>query len=188
MSDFKTKLIFNCDLEAISDTVNLCVAEVEKHSEQLAADLGITTRIRWVITELLTNAIKHSGVDECVLTLFVDDEKVLFEKTDTGNQFQITEHNTNRLIGWPVEGRPLPGKLQVAHNGMESLWAEILTENKAAFFVTEVEEPTMPPLSQDTSEHFGLLILTKASDAFEYEYEADSKTNRFRCTFLVGLV
>ncbi|NIJ53655.1 anti-sigma regulatory factor [Dyadobacter arcticus] len=175
--------IFKCDLEAVSDKVNLCIAHIEQSAAGNNIGLGVITRTKWVITEMLTNAIKHSDVEECLLTIRMNATQLLFEKKDNGNPLSLHRCDEDKKIVWPLESASFPKKIQVSHNGSESLWAVADDANHVIFYIQEIGDPAMPALLKDTNEHFGLLILTKASDTFEYHYEPESATNRFLSTF-----
>ncbi|TLV02601.1 sensor histidine kinase [Dyadobacter luticola] len=180
--------VFECDLEAISDTVSLCVAYIEGQIGQQDLELGVSTRIKWVITEMLTNAIKHSAVEECLLTIRINDAQVFFEKKDSGKPLTLKNYASSGVadrgpITWPLQEEAFPQHFQVYHNGSESLTVLAESPNRVVFYIQEIESEEMPMLLLNTSEHFGLLILTKASDHFEYEYEPVTGINRFRSTF-----
>jgi anti-sigma regulatory factor (Ser/Thr protein kinase) len=177
------EIVFICDLEAISDMANLCIAHIESSLADKEIGLGLITRIKWVIMEMLTNAIKHSGMEECRLALTINDQQVILEKKDSGNPLALSESTDRGKLQWPLKTGSFPARFPVYHNGTDSLSVLAHDANRATFFVEEIAEEAMPGLLLNTSEHFGLLILTKASDTFEYEYEPGSGINHFKSTF-----
>ncbi|MCE6987650.1 anti-sigma regulatory factor [Dyadobacter sp. CY323] len=174
-------MVFKCDLEEVSNTVNLCIAQIEECVGEDRMDLGIITRIKWVVTELVTNAIKHSGVGECLMIIQSNEKELLIEKQEDGHPLTLTEYAIGKSVSWPIQHDLFPQVFQLYHNGSESLWVSAPDPSRAVFHVKELGIPHIPELLADTSEHFGLLILTKASDAFEYRREAG--INHFRSTF-----
>ncbi|WP_157488102.1 anti-sigma regulatory factor [Dyadobacter crusticola] len=180
----KFEKVFRCDLQGISDMLNSCMEYVEQSSvptNDLTEDLR--SRFKWVVTEMLTNAIKHSGVPECAVLIRNDQEKLVLEKADTGLPLTIKLENGAGKVSWPLESIMPPVAFEIYQNGIESLQLTAPSTTRAVFSVKEMQHSDQPVISESTTEHFGLLILTKASDAFEYEYEAKTGTNTFRCIF-----
>ncbi|WP_439554746.1 ATP-binding protein [Dyadobacter sp.] len=180
----KFEKVFRCDLQEISDMLNSCMDYVEQsrvRTNDLTED--VRARFKWVMTELLTNAIKHSGVPECVVLIVSDSEKLVLEKADSGLPLAIKLENNGGKVSWPLDSITPPVEFEIYQNGIESLRLSAPSINRAVFSVEEMESSSNPMISELTTEHFGLLILTKALDAFEYEYEPQTGTNTFRCTF-----
>ena len=111
----------------------------------------------------------------------MDEQDLIVEKQENGQPFVLSEYSSGKSVSWPLPHDRFPQDFQLYHNGSESLWASAPDPNRAIFQIKELGKPNMPELLNDTSEHFGLLILTKASDAFEYLH--DSGVNHFRSTF-----
>lgn len=176
----KIDIVFKCDREEIPGIVNLCLDHIRKKTHTMPVDLVTLAKLKWVITELLTNAVKHSGMETCTMTFEQDSEQLVLEKEDSGKPLTIFENNSSKLVSWPLENLSEPLEFQIYHNGMDSLKVRSTQPDSAVFFVEQLDDVEMPGLLIDTSEHFGLLILTKASDEFTYTYDPVLKTNRFR--------
>ncbi|WP_201747838.1 anti-sigma regulatory factor [Dyadobacter flavalbus] len=176
----KINIVFKCDREEIPGIVNLCLDHIRKETHVKPVDLLTLAKLKWIITELLTNAVKHSGMEECTLTFEHDTEQLVLEKEDTGKPLMLFENNSGKVITWPLSGLSEPLEFQIYHNGTDSLKVRSTEPDGAAFFVEHLDDVQMPGLLIDTSEHFGLLIMTKASDEFTYTYDPILKTNRFR--------
>jgi anti-sigma regulatory factor (Ser/Thr protein kinase) len=176
------KIVFKCNREVIPGTVNACLDEIRKKTEPHSIDESILSRIKWVITELLTNAVKHSGQAESELNIRISDLELTLQKEDSGKPLNLTAQDNKKII-WPIENLSKPIDFPIYHNGMDSLCVRTDDAGKAIFFIETMADMEMPGLLTDTSEHFGLLIMTKASDAFTYEYDSLNKLNRFVCLF-----
>ncbi|WAC13627.1 ATP-binding protein [Dyadobacter pollutisoli] len=175
-------IVFRCHREAIPGTLNVCLDQIRKNTESHLIDESVLSRIKWVITELLTNAVKHSGQDESALKIKISRSELVLEKADSGKPLILTGQN-NGKISWPLENLSPPIDFPIYHNGMDSLCVRTDQNGKAVFFIEKMAGMEMPGLLTDTSEHFGLLIMTKASDEFTYEYDPLNKVNRFACLF-----
>ncbi|WP_221391802.1 anti-sigma regulatory factor [Dyadobacter sp. NIV53] len=138
--------------------------------------------MKWILIELLTNAVKHSGAERCELKITIKDKKLIIEKEDYGPPLTITDFDSGKKISWPLN-QDESVNFQVYHNGSDSLRIKCIGNNEAIFFIDQLENQEMPGLLADISEHFGLLIITKASDGFKYEFDQDSKINRFTSHF-----
>ena len=180
----KFEKVFKCNRQEISDMLNRCMDYVG-NDEMISGGVTpeIRSRFKWVVTEMLTNAIKHSGVDECTLSIKNDAKSLILEKEDVGFPLRLAEPDGQNHISWPLEGAVLPVNFQIYQNGVESLLLTSTSKTNAVFSVKEIGDGALPPVSATLNEHFGLLILAKAADEFEYEYDAQRGINRFRCVF-----
>ena len=177
------KFVFNSRQEDIPAVLERCQHYINENAGEKPVDISLLSRVKWVITELLTNAVKHSGADECLLRMFVRKTQLVIEKEDNGTPLSLNDFNNENQIAWPILAGQTIEDFQIYHNGMDSLRVSIDNYNLATFYTEELPESQMPALLLDTSEHFGLLIITKASDGFIYEYNNESGMSKFRVTF-----
>jgi anti-sigma regulatory factor (Ser/Thr protein kinase) len=175
-------IVFNSNREGIPGTLNLCLNHIRQKVSGPPLDEDIMAKIKWVIMELLTNAVKHSGERESVLKITLTTDAVILQKEDYGKPLTLVGQDKKKII-WPLEDMVRPLDFPIYHNGMDSLCVRTDESGRAIFFIEELVELEMPALLSDTSEHFGLLIMTKASDEFAYEHEPDTGLNRFISTF-----
>lgn len=175
-------IVFNSNREGIPGTLNLCLNHIRQKVSGPPIDEDIMAKIKWVIIELLTNAVKHSGERESVLKITLTANAVILQKEDYGKPLTLVGQDRKKII-WPLEDMVRPLDFPIYHNGMDSLCVRTDESGRAIFFIEELVELEMPALLSDTSEHFGLLIMTKASDEFAYEHEPDTGLNRFISTF-----
>ncbi|GGM87215.1 hypothetical protein GCM10010967_19520 [Dyadobacter beijingensis] len=176
------KIVFDCNREGIPGTLNVCLNHIREKTGALPLDDALMAKIKWVLMELLTNAVKHSGERQSVLRIGFSEEALSLEKEDYGKPLVLVGQDKKKIV-WPLEEVVKPVDFPIYHNGMDSLCVRTDEAGRATFFIEELAEMEMPALLSDTSEHFGLLIMTKASDEFAYEHDPDTGLNRFTSTF-----
>lgn len=176
------KIVFDCNREGIPGTLNVCLSHIRDKAGTPSLDEGLLAKIKWVIMELLTNAVKHSGERESVIKIGFSHDAVVLEKEDYGKPLVLVAQDKKKIM-WPLEDVVRPVDFPIYHNGMDSLCVRTDASGKATFFIEALAEMEMPALLSDTSEHFGLLIMTKASDEFAYEHHPATGLNRFISTF-----
>lgn len=126
-------------------------------------------RSKYILTELITNALKHANSHKASLNLELSDSKVRFIKTDDGNKLNI-----------PTEYDEYKAGYIVTNDVMHTLYT-VDKEDKMFFYCQENNEPVFDVINA-MPEHFGLLIITKASDEFYYFHESGSNLNTFCVT------
>lgn len=178
------KIVFSSNREEIPGTIRLCLEHIRSKTGGASLDDDVMAKIKWVVMELLTNAVKHSGERETILNVRITSSAVVLEKEDYGKPLVLVGHDKKQIM-WPLEDLVRPFDFPIYHNGMDSLCVRMDESGKATFFIEQLAELEMPALLSDTSEHFGLLIMTKASDQFTYEYDPATGINRFISTFFL---
>ncbi len=126
-------------------------------------------RSKYILTELITNALKHSDASAAYLNLVITDNKVTFIKTDDGNKLTIPTAYDEYKAGYIV-----------TNDIMHTLYA-IDKGDRMFFYCQDNDEPILD-IVNDLPEHFGLLIITKASDEFYYSHHAATNLNTFSVT------
>jgi hypothetical protein len=167
--------IFHHQAEGLASVVRSCVQYIEEQNELLRVPQGIHANIKWTITELLINGIKHSGSEKSTLNFKFSETGLIIEKEDEGSPLQLL---------WPLDEGLIHEHYEVYRNGMDSLQVYTANEKAAIFKVQEAEEEQMPQLLMNTSEHFGLMIIAKASDHFSYVMDGSAGKNIFRIQFV----
>lgn len=175
-------IVFKSNREGIPGTLNLCLNHIRQKIDGPPLGEEMMAKIKWVIMELLTNAVKHSGERESVLRISFTTDAVVLQKEDYGKPLALVGQDRKKIM-WPLEEMVRPVDFPIYHNGMDSLCVRTDESGRAIFFIDKLAELEMPALLSDTSEHFGLLIMTKASDEFAYEHEPHTGLNRFISTF-----
>ncbi|MBB5394713.1 HAMP domain-containing histidine kinase [Mucilaginibacter sp. AK015] len=135
------------------------------------------SKLKLVLVEMLTNSLKHSGGGETIIEVAVTGAQIAIKKIDTGNGLTISS-NQNLMV-WPLPGKHYGNKVITVYTDASAILNARLTNNcRLQFFIEEVTETG--PLDINTlTEHFGLMIITRACDTFTYEFDIDTCTNNF---------
>jgi len=175
-------ILFNNKKQGIPAVLEICVQYINEKSKAFPVELSLVHKMKWVISEMLSNSLKHSGTDECILTISASADYILIEKKDSGKPLILTEQSSGTKIEWPLSAISNID-CEIYHNGMDSL--RVLSEDtcKATFYTENLNDASMPDLLFNISEHFGLLIITKSCDRFIYEYDPETNTNLFKSYF-----
>lgn len=179
----KKSFIFHNKAEGLASVVRNCVEYIEKQNDFLGVPAAIHSKIKWAITELLINGAKHSGSEKSRLNLKFTESDLTIEKEDYGNPLVLKVNEGNQKLQWPLPEIFIHQHFEIYRNGMDSLRVYTEDEKSAFFVVEELEDEEMPFLLVNTSEHFGLMIIAKASDLFSYAYEGKRGKNIFSIRF-----
>ncbi len=118
---------------------------------------AVMLRSKFIIAELLNNAVKHSGTELTQFIIKVEPSCVSISKRDKGRPFNLIEH-----VQAPQD------QIVVSADAMHLLYA-VVKEDTVHFFCKE--NFTLKVDATELSEHMGLLIITKAADEFIYRFE-----------------
>jgi anti-sigma regulatory factor (Ser/Thr protein kinase) len=156
-----SKQQFNFDNRTASLTpltqqvVNYLSGQLSQHQ----AASGVLFKAKFIVTELLTNALKHSAVSNARLDVIIKETSIEIIKTDTGQPLPLTANDSLT-----------PGnKTAISQDFMHRLYAELMPSSEVRFTCEEASFDT-PDINQ-INEHFGLLIITKTADEFTYWYD-----------------
>jgi len=133
-----------------------------------------------ILVELLTNSLKHSGQDNTVLKVGTAGNKISIRKTDTGNGLAV--RCGENLLEWPLPGRHHTDEIITIYSDSSAVLKAKLHNNCCLRFFIEETEETNPVNISSLAEHFGLMIITRACDTFDYEFDIDTCTNCFTVT------
>lgn len=134
----------------------------------------ILFRCKVIITELLTNAIKHAGKGRTRFDVDGDSSGLIIRKTDTGLPLYLV--NTRNIT---VSEKPAENKRLISADPLSSLYANWETESHIRFTSEEGSLDDFLSVEQ-VAEHFGILIITNSSDEFTYTYNKHTLENIFR--------
>lgn len=160
--------------------------EILSHIKNEAAiDESTAQKARVVLIELLTNAIKHGGAAECTLEVIAAEDKIIIKKSDIGEALGL--RCDGLLYKWPLPGVHQGGRsISIYGDGTCTLKGSLADGRRIRFFIEENIKPAAEAL-YNLPEHFGLMIMTRACLAFEYEFDIATCTNNFTATLAVGL-
>jgi len=126
-------------------------------------------KARYIIGELLNNAVKHSGCSKTVFTLTIENDYLTIDKVDEGTKLELMNKASYLKNGVPT---------LIMADGLHELYITKESDQLLSFFCREPqnEEVTI----QHLHEHMGLLIIAKAADRFTYSF--NSPVNTFTAT------
>lgn len=140
----------------------------------------ILLRSKWIVTELLTNALKHSGNNVICFEIEIRDEVLQITKSDGGEPFSLLIDGERK--SYPA-GFTEKDTYLLHEDDLSILYATI-TDN-ALIFSAEDNIEAIDITVQELNEHFGLSIITRASDKFIYRYDSRTRTNFFTASLLL---
>jgi anti-sigma regulatory factor (Ser/Thr protein kinase) len=123
-----------------------------------------------IITELLTNALKHSGSNSTLIDIKVTKKILTITKTDQGNPLSLID-KTNLTRD----------RITVTSDALHTLHARSTAKDQVQFLFEENNLDNITVID-NIVEHFGLLIITKAADIFVYTYDHHARSNTFIVT------
>lgn len=181
----RKSFVFKNKAEGLASVVMHCVDYIKTQNELFNVPAGIHAKIKWTLTELLINGAKHSGSEESIINLNFGNADLSIEKIDNGKPLQLAVKDDCGQLSWPLENKFIQQHYEVYRNGIDSLQIYTSSDCEALFEVIEIEEQEeeMPLLLVNTSDHFGLMIISKASDHFAYRYDQNLQQNIFTILF-----
>jgi anti-sigma regulatory factor (Ser/Thr protein kinase) len=173
--------VYKHDTAALPSMVRGCLGYVEAQTSLSMLPAEFFQKVQWAITELLLNGVKHSGLRESTIHLEFNETGLTVLREDKGKPLSLKVIGEPGELTWPLSDDLMDRQFEIYRNGVDAL--KIYTESnvKVHFLVTEVVSEEMPVLLENTSEHFGLMIIAKASDRFHYR--CDQGKNFFATTF-----
>lgn len=169
--------------DGLASALNSLLTHVSELIQESSNYESIIQRSKWAITELLTNAVKHSQTDKTTFQLSIQDNQLLVEKIDQGQVLTLTTLDGIFKLTWPLFTSYFGQEFNLQKNGSDSLQVRIDENHQAIFYIEEVDDFDFFSSIENFSEHFGLLIITKSTDKFTYDYDSTNLTNTFRCSF-----
>ncbi|MDB5111757.1 MAG: hypothetical protein JWR67_2871 [Mucilaginibacter sp.] len=168
------KFIFSNKADALVTSLKQILDFASANLPLYANAAIINFKLKAIITELLSNAVKHAGNPETAIYILIEDGHINIEKTDSGNQF-----NPKKLD--LLCGKSVGTKVQLSKDPLHCVYA-IIEPGMFVRFVCEENEENQIPDINDLTEHFGILIITKSADEFTYQYDQSSGLNTFRAS------
>ncbi len=138
-------------------------------------DQKISGRCSIILTEMLTNAIKHAGVAPTTVAVVVEPSFLQMVKSDYGQLF-LPHHTQHPGM---ASGEAHDQKIVITADPMSELF--VVREGNHTLRFGVQDYPITEFFEVDgLMEHYGLLMITKASDQFYYEYQPETGLNLFR--------
>jgi anti-sigma regulatory factor (Ser/Thr protein kinase) len=132
--------------------------------------ISLLFKSKIILTELLTNALKHSFSRCTLIDITIESDGIVITKTDYGMPLSLIAYTNS-----------LESKIPITNDILHTLYAIPEGKDKVRF---GCEESTLDDLEsiERIVEHFGLIIITKATDKFVYQYNEKTKANIFTAT------
>ena len=139
----------------------------------------VTSRSSVILTELLTNGVKHAGDTPTLIRISRQEDGLHLIKSDQGRLF--LPEKIGRLDKINLQAGK---KISITSDPITELYAVAEDDYRLRFGVKD------HPLNDDIPvqgllEHYGLLMITKASDHFFYEYHPEQQLNVFWSVILL---
>lgn len=138
--------------------------------EYVDLDISFQRRIKLILVELVTNSIKHTSDASTQIQLVIDHPQLSIQKLERGLQIEFSSNSPQ------IPFQEINKTLRISFSEQNRHQIQPLDEYKFKFLNPYQEEG----LTIDhMPEHFGLYIITLASDSFIYQYDPDLKENRY---------
>ncbi|HTE00822.1 MAG TPA: hypothetical protein VK668_16130 [Mucilaginibacter sp.] len=171
--DKKLQFEFNNSTDALISSLQHMLGYISDCMPANADSEDILFRCKVIITELLTNAIKHGGQDITLFDIEMNDHTLFIQKTDNGSPLYLI--NTHSHSTTDIDAN----KKLISADPLNSLYAAWEDESSIIFSCEESSIENFLSVEQ-VMEHFGILIITRSSDEFTYTYNKESHSNNFR--------
>lgn len=168
------KFVFNNHADGLYPLVTEVIAYITQ-KEKISDDT--ISKLKLILVELLTNSLKHSGGEKTTLEVATNGTQLTIKKTDSGNGLAIRYEEN--LLEWPLPGKHHANRILTVYTDSNAILKAKLTNNCCLQFFIEETEQTGPLDINALTEHFGLMIITRACHTFGYEFDIDSCTNTF---------
>lgn len=175
---FAKEFEFNTKPEELYPLLNQIISIIKEQIPAAKFTAGIEGKCKLILTELSTNALKHSSVSQSIFGLVIDEHRIQLSKSDTGKPLHLPRWKKREALTWPLKEVETE-KIVVYEDDRCCLFGWLDSENTVAFY-TEDHPINIPPAPKDLLEHFGLMILAKSSDDFIYQFDPVTKSNIFR--------
>lgn len=133
----------------------------------------ILFRCKVIVTELLTNAIKHAGENTTLFDIETDGRYLVIRKTDHGAPLYLVDMHNHTTTDQPAN------KKLISADPLNLLYAHWESENSIRFISEESSIDDFTSVEQ-VMEHFGILIISRSADEFTYTYHKKDKSNIFK--------
>lgn len=164
------KMAFTNKQEMIHPFLQEVAEFIERYQPRYTDRLGFKAKV--IITELLTNSIKHAGDVPTQVELLMNYDSLTITKTDSGKPFDLKHES----LSWPLPPTTA-NPLTIYADALNGLFARIASPYSLSFYAEEY--PENGEFFATISEHYGLMIICRASDSFVYEFDNAAKKNTF---------
>lgn len=177
----RQQMVFTNKQEMIYPFLKDVVAFIKNNLPGKGAQVVFKSKM--IVSELLTNSIKHANDEFTFIELVTYNDTFIIRRIDNGKPFNLKSPDGEKdMLQWPlIAPHKTPIKIHTDH--LNGLFAHIISPYSLSFYAKSYtnEEVILP----DISEHYGLMIICRASDTFIYELDPASLKNTF--TVIINL-
>jgi hypothetical protein len=152
--------------DEILDYIHQVIAALQ---EKVKLEDATVRNIKLILIELVTNSIKHSNDDEALIQLSFSHPTLTIEKVDKGLQIEFSG-DSHKIPFVDVDKT-----VMVNFSEQKRQHIKILDKYQFKFLDAYKEGISIEYMP----EHFGLYIITLASDSFIYQHDPKLQENRF---------
>jgi anti-sigma regulatory factor (Ser/Thr protein kinase) len=152
--------------EDILDYVNQVIHAL---GDRIRLDDRVRRNVKLILVELVTNSIKHSNDDEASIRVSFNHPTLTIQKVDKGLQIQFASNSKQ------IPFVDINKTIQVSFSEKKKQHIKVLNQYEFEFVDAYKEGLELNSLP----EHFGLYIITLASDRFIYRHDPLLMENRF---------
>lgn len=161
----------------LQDVILQYIRQALEHSNNCKK---ILLRSKWIVTELLTNALKHTKADVVHFEVRIEGTVLQIIQSDQGEPFSLSINGKrNYFAANLIEN----DNYLLIKDDLSTLCATVI-DGKLNFRAEDNIELTDLNV-QNIQEHFGLIIITRSSDYFTYCYDNAAKTNIFKASIWI---
>lgn len=175
LTEIPKTFIFNNTADEMYPLMTDAIAYLEEHT---SLDDVTASKVRMVLVELLTNAIKHSGNKGTDIGIELCKDRIIITKTDEGYPLNIFADGVD--LNWPLPGIHHGGRIINVYGDGNLLLKGLLEGNCVVKFF--VKEGSVEENINNLPEHFGLMIMAQVSDSFTYEFDINNCSNKFKAS------
>lgn len=172
------KFVFNNETEGIYPLTVQIIDYIKNLAKDIVDD-HTDFRIKTILIELLTNSLKHMGHDVTRIGIDLKSNKLYISKQDKGRPLQINTRQA--LLTWPLTNSKFAqNEIAIYGDDFGTLKGRVKNSNHLEFFTEDfdvqyVNKETIMGLN----EHYGLMIIARASDTFIYKHKPGTGVNTF---------
>ena len=126
-------------------------------------------KCKFIITELCTNAIKHSGLQQTIFNIYIENNHLIIKRSGEGLPFYANTVNDNQLL----IPHAVTDTVILTEDDINKLCVQRIDEHSVRFYVEDTNTPSAEG-QQSMGEHFGLIIICRSSDNFTYTRQQDA--------------
>ena len=161
-------IVIDLDIPSDPDEISGYIKKViDLLTEYTPVGIALERKIKMILVELVTNSIKHSTDVNGSIKFTINHPNITIQKVDKGLKIEFTQQS--------LPFKEVNKTIKVSFSEQNNHQIKILDPYKFKFLDPYKEEITLDYLP----EHFGLYIITLASDSFIYQYDPESNENSF---------